>query len=107
MTIYKPEELYFAIYLGEYTEVHVIHKSWMEMVNQIPDGDNLGGHNVDNDALLAAGLNTNELMECVFTPIDEAATFEEIKARAIAAGFIFNQEFQDQIIQQRSEEDNG
>jgi hypothetical protein len=85
MTIYKPEELYFAIYLGEYTEVHVIHKSWLEMVNQIPDGDNLGKHNVDNDALRAAGLNTNELMECVFTPIDEAATFEEIKAQAIAA----------------------
>lgn len=96
--MYRPEELFFAVnYQDDSFCVHFLHRTWLNNEpNPIPDGDNLGKHNVDNNALRAAGLNIYENMENVFAVI-EGDNREDIITRVEAAGFIYSQELQDQI----------
>lgn len=102
--VYKAEELLFAI--GPYGHmdqipgmkfvVHLTIAKDFEMTGY--QTDDLGGHNVDNEALRAAGLNDAELMESVFEVVPyEHDTREELAMRLLDAGFGYRQSFQDFI----------
>lgn len=88
---YQAGELYFAVvYHDDSFCVHfrTIHPAF--------DDDNLGGHNIDNNALRAAGLNTCENEENVFAVLEDD-TKENIIKRVEAAGFIYSAELQEAI----------
>jgi hypothetical protein len=100
--VYKPEELLFAI--GPYDHQDLIPDMKFVVYLTVADDfaitgyqtDDLGGHNVDNDALRAAGVNDAELMESVFEVLPlEGDTREALAGRLIDAGFGYRQSFQD------------
>lgn len=100
--VYGPEELLFAI--GPYDHIDLIPDMKFVVYLTLADGfektgyqtDDLGGHNVDNAALRAAGLCEAELMESVFeVNPKEGDTREALASRLIDAGFGYRQAFQD------------
>ncbi len=100
--VYKPEELLFAI--GPYDHQDLIPDMKFVVYLTVADDfaitgyqtDDLGGHNVDNAALRAAGVNDAELMESVFEVLPlEGDTREALASRLIDAGFGYRQAFQD------------
>jgi len=58
------------------------------------DDDNIGGHNVDQDDLKKAGLETFEEMEGYFTFEECGKTREEYAKLMDEAGFVYNKEFE-------------
>jgi hypothetical protein len=100
--VYGPDELLFAI--GPYDHCDQIPDLKFVVYFTIADDfektghqtDDMGGHNIDGDALRAAGLCDAELMESVFevNPL-KGDTREALAMRLLDAGFGFRQAFQD------------
>lgn len=101
--VYQAGELCFSIYVAPDTDLDFATEEGCTCVyfsvledfkNSGYCNDNLGGHNIDNEALRAAGLETCELAESVFElagAFSEATLFNNL----IHAGFIFDKEFDD------------
>jgi len=83
--IYQPHELYFSIYKdpeedsSDYWAVGwTVCFTTIEWFNEEHcQSDDLGGHNVNNEALIKAGLCDTELLESVFE-VEIGDTKEEI-----------------------------
>ena len=102
--VYEPHELLFAI--GPYDHPDLIPGMKFVVYLTIAEDfektgeqtDDLGGHNVDNDALRAAGVCECEAMESVFEVNPRKGdTREALVERMIEAGFGYRQSFQDFI----------
>ena len=58
--------------------------------------DSIGGHNVNNEDLIAGGCCEYEMMEGVFECIIEDIDIEEFKQKMISAGFTYNSDLRDE-----------
>ena len=102
---YRPGELLFAVVLDDQCGLTVCLTTKECWEKDRCQSDDLGGHNVDNAALHAAGLCEAELMESVFECLPGLhRNINCVKIKMIEAGFDYLQEFQDFIDRQGGEE---
>lgn len=97
--IYQADELCFSLY-RDFDNANGILVQFSELKYFKENGycsDNLGGHNIDNEALKEAGVCDGELMESVFEII-KPISLDETHNNLIKAGFIFDKDF-DKFIQ--------
>ena len=106
--VYRPEEVLFAVSPYEHADfvdvdfivTLTLKSDWQERLARGEKFiyDYLGGHNVDNDALVSAGVNPAELMESIFEVNQVVGdNRDSVIVRMIDAGFGYLQSFQDWI----------
>ena len=100
--IYMPEELLFSTGfnkdIGTCTVALTPIDFWEE---EHCCADFLGGHNVDNESLIFAGVCPDELMESIFE--SEQNNEYLLKEQLLSAGFVFNDDF-DRFMREESYE---
>lgn len=94
--IYKANELLFSVQgsdedFGNGTcIVALTPKDYWDEEGYVADF--LGGHNVDNNALIEVGVNPDEIMEAIWEFEDETDV-EKAHQKLLNYGFIFNSDF--------------
>lgn len=99
--VYKSKELYFALVdhededHGDGLTIYITPINFWNREKCLADF--IGGHNVDNDALVNGGCYPVENAESIFSPADDDITIDELKASMINAGFVYSKDMEEYL----------